>query len=79
MIRAAAEARDMLQLHVYVRSHNTLKILQLIAQGSQMGGVHNTEHTRQENVAWKSDGSFRKLGISRESSMFEKEFRGASE
>jgi len=47
--------------------------------GKSDGAVHNTEHTCQENVAWKSGGLFRKLGISRESNMSEKEFRGASE
>jgi len=48
------------------------------------GAVHNTEHTCQENVAWKSDRLFRKLGVSKESSVLQKEgnlpeFRGALE
>jgi hypothetical protein len=52
--------------------------------GKSDGAVYNTEHTCQENVAQKSDGLFRKLDISKESSVLEKggnllEFRGASE
>ena len=52
--------------------------------GMSDGAVRNTEHTCQENVAQKSDGLFRKLGISKESSVLEKggnllECRGASE
>ena len=52
--------------------------------GKSDGAVLNTEHTCQENVARKSDGLFRKQGISKESSVLEKggnllEFRGASE
>jgi len=37
MMEATAEVWDMLQLHVYIRSRNTLKILQLMAWGSKMG------------------------------------------
>ena len=48
------------------------------------GAVHNTEHTCQENVACKSDRLFGKLGVSKESSVLQKEgnlpeFRGALE
>jgi hypothetical protein len=52
--------------------------------GKSDGAVHNTEHTCQENIAQKSDGLFRKLGMYKEPSVLEKggnllEFRGASE
>ena len=48
------------------------------------GAVHNTEHTCQENVACKSDRLFGKLGVSKESSVLQKEgnlpeFRAALE
>lgn len=79
MMEGAAEVWDMLHLHTYIRSHNTLKISQLIAKEMSDGAFQNTEHTCQENVAWKSGGLFKKLGISRESSVLGKEFRGASE
>jgi hypothetical protein len=52
--------------------------------GKSVVAVHNTGHTCQENTAWKSGGLFRKQGISKESSVLEKEgnlleFRDASE
>jgi hypothetical protein len=47
--------------------------------GKSDGAVNNRQHTCQENVAWKSGGLFSKQGISRESRVLEKEFRGVSE
>jgi hypothetical protein len=63
---------------VHMKSRHT-KDITTHCTGKSDGAVHNTQHTLQENVAWKSGGLFRKLGISRESCVLEKEFRGASE
>jgi hypothetical protein len=76
-MRYAAVAR------VYKKSQHTKNITSH-GTGKSDVAVRNTEHTCQENVARKSDGLFRKLGISKESSVLEKEgnlleFRGASE
>jgi len=64
----------------YVRKKSQhVKDITTHCTGKSDGDVHNTEHTCQENVAGKSGGLVKKLGISRESNVLEKEFRGASE
>ena len=57
--------------YVYKKSQH-IKDITTQYTGKRDGAVHKTAHACQENVAWKSGGLFRKLDISRESSVLEK-------
>jgi len=76
-MRYAAAAR------LHKKSQDT-KNITTHGTGKSDGTVHNAEYTCQVNVAQKSDRLFRKLGVTKESSVLQKEgnlpeFRGASE